>query len=142
MGPAVMSVDKFLENGLPKLDNAISERVAKASLNGNVLRYVCVIEGTRYAEGFLVSCKYIIDVFSLVFHNLKVGSGCPLHHLDSTLFYRCEVGIQELPRNSALGRLRGSDNVVSLLLLFYILPCSHVFHYWYIWVYQRKSRLS
>jgi hypothetical protein len=28
-------------------------------------------------------------------------------------FPRCEVGIQELPKNSALGRLRGSDNVVN-----------------------------
>jgi len=28
--------------------------------------------------------------------------------------YRCEVGVQELPKNSALGRLRGSDNVVSI----------------------------
>lgn len=27
--------------------------------------------------------------------------------------HRCEVGIQELPKNSPLGRLRGSDNVVS-----------------------------
>lgn len=26
---------------------------------------------------------------------------------------RCEVGVQELPKNSPLGRLRGSDNVVS-----------------------------
>jgi hypothetical protein len=30
-------------------------------------------------------------------------------------FGRCEVGIQELPKDSPLGRLRGSDNVVSLL---------------------------
>lgn len=29
-------------------------------------------------------------------------------------FSRCEVGIQELPKDSALGRLKGSDNVVSL----------------------------
>lgn len=50
MGPAVMSVDEFLNSGLPQLDNAISERVAKASLNGNALRYVCVIEGMRYAQ--------------------------------------------------------------------------------------------
>ncbi|CAL0299104.1 unnamed protein product [Lupinus luteus] len=27
---------------------------------------------------------------------------------------RCEVGIQELPKNSALGRLRGSDNVLEV----------------------------
>ena len=28
---------------------------------------------------------------------------------------RCEVGIQELPKDSPLGRLRGSDNVVSTM---------------------------
>ncbi|XWS53233.1 hypothetical protein CRYUN_Cryun11dG0140300 [Craigia yunnanensis] len=34
---------------------------------------------------------------------------------------RCEVGIQELPKNSALGRLRGSDNLASSsFLLSYI----------------------
>ncbi|KAI7983883.1 Homoserine dehydrogenase [Camellia lanceoleosa] len=27
---------------------------------------------------------------------------------------RCEVGIQELPKNSPLGRLRGSDNVLEI----------------------------
>ncbi len=27
-------------------------------------------------------------------------------------FCRCQVGLEELPKNSALGRLRGSDNVV------------------------------
>ena len=43
-----MSVEDFLDSGLVKLDINIKERVRKASLNGNVLRYVCVIEGTRY----------------------------------------------------------------------------------------------
>lgn len=73
MGPTVMSVDDFLSKGLPLLDKSICERVAKASVSGKVLRYVCVIEGTR-----------------------------------------CEVGIQELPRDSPLGRLRGSDNVLEV----------------------------
>ncbi|GLU11768.1 hypothetical protein SLE2022_284900 [Rubroshorea leprosula] len=73
MEPGVMSVQDFMENGLIKLDNNIQERVKKASLNGNVLRYVCVIDGSR-----------------------------------------CEVGLQELPKNSALGRLRGSDNVLEI----------------------------
>ncbi|KAI3409515.1 Homoserine dehydrogenase (HDH) [Psidium guajava] len=73
MGPTVMSVDEFVSKGLPLLDKSICERVAKASVSGNVLRYVCVIEGTR-----------------------------------------CEVGIQELPRDSPLGRLRGSDNVLEV----------------------------
>ncbi|XVF46399.1 hypothetical protein PTKIN_Ptkin03bG0023600 [Pterospermum kingtungense] len=73
MGPSKMSVEDFLDCGIVKLDNNIEERVRKASINGNVLRYVCVIEGSR-----------------------------------------CEVGIQELPKNSALGRLRGSDNVLEI----------------------------
>ncbi|CAL5354185.1 unnamed protein product [Camellia sinensis] len=72
MGPNIMHVEDFLVNGLPLLDKGIQERVERASSNGNVLRYVCVIEDSR-----------------------------------------CEVGIQELPKNSPLGRLRGSDNVCS-----------------------------
>ncbi|KAK9999157.1 hypothetical protein SO802_018760 [Lithocarpus litseifolius] len=73
MGSNVMSVEDFLDNGLLLLDKDIQERVNKASLNGNVLRYVCVIEGSR-----------------------------------------CEVGIQEVPKDSPLGRLRGSDNVLEI----------------------------
>ncbi|GAU47441.1 hypothetical protein TSUD_403940 [Trifolium subterraneum] len=73
MGPNVMSVEDFLDRGLLLLDKDIQERVEKAASNGNVLRYVCVIEGQR-----------------------------------------CEVGIQELSKNSALGRLRGSDNVLEI----------------------------
>ncbi|KAF5930173.1 hypothetical protein HYC85_031046 [Camellia sinensis] len=73
MGPNIMHVEDFLVNGLPLLDKGIQERVEKASSNGNVLRYVCVIEDSR-----------------------------------------CEVGIQELPKNSPLGRLRGSDNVLEI----------------------------
>ncbi|KAI4305823.1 hypothetical protein L6164_029165 [Bauhinia variegata] len=73
MGSSVMTVDDFLGRGLLLLDKDVQKRVEKASSNGNVLRYVCVIEGSR-----------------------------------------CEVGIQELPKNSALGRLRGSDNVLEI----------------------------
>ncbi|PSR90085.1 Homoserine dehydrogenase [Actinidia chinensis var. chinensis] len=73
MGPNMMPVEAFLENGLPLLDKGVQERVEKASSNGNVLRYVCLIEESRY-----------------------------------------EVGIQELPKNSPLGRLRGSDNVLEI----------------------------
>ncbi|KAL5076296.1 hypothetical protein RYX36_015280 [Vicia faba] len=73
MGPDVMTVDDFLGRGLLLLDKDIQERVEKAASNGNVLRYVCVIEGPS-----------------------------------------CKVGIQELPKNSALGRLRGSDNVLEV----------------------------
>ncbi|XP_050112243.1 uncharacterized protein LOC126590777 [Malus sylvestris] len=73
MAPSVMSIEDFLGSGLLLLDKNIQERVSKASLDGKVLRYVCVIE-------------------------------------DSS----CEVGIQELPKDSALGRLRGSDNVLEV----------------------------
>ncbi|KAL2535985.1 Glyceraldehyde-3-phosphate dehydrogenase-like family protein [Forsythia ovata] len=73
MGPDVMPVEEFLVNGLPLLDKDIKNRIDKASSSGNVLRYVCLIENSRY-----------------------------------------EVGIQELPRDSALGRLRGSDNVLEI----------------------------
>ncbi|XP_062082415.1 uncharacterized protein LOC133788821 isoform X4 [Humulus lupulus] len=73
MRPGVMSAEEFLGSGVSLLDKDIQERVHKASLNGNVLRYVCVIEGSR-----------------------------------------CEVGIQELPKDSALGRLKGSDNVLEI----------------------------
>lgn len=41
-------LDDFLGRGLLLLDNDIQERVEKAASNGNVLRYVCVIEGPRY----------------------------------------------------------------------------------------------
>lgn len=73
MGPDAMSVEEFLGSGIVSLDNDVQERVKRALLNGNVLRYVCVIEGSR-----------------------------------------CEVGIQELPKDSPLGRLRGSDNVLEI----------------------------
>ncbi|XP_077241484.1 glyceraldehyde-3-phosphate dehydrogenase-like family protein isoform X2 [Tasmannia lanceolata] len=73
MGPNTMSIEDFLDNGLPTLDKEIEERIRVASSNGNVLRYVCMIEGSR-----------------------------------------CQVGLKELPKNSPLGRLRGSDNVVEV----------------------------
>lgn len=73
MGPNAMSSEDFLNKGLPSLDNDIEERVKVAASNGNVLRYVCIIEGSR-----------------------------------------CEVGLYELPKDSPLGRLRGSDNVLEI----------------------------
>ncbi|KZV42793.1 homoserine dehydrogenase family protein [Dorcoceras hygrometricum] len=73
MGPDVMTVEEFLAEGLPLLDRDVRHRIEKASSNGNVLRYVCLIEKSRY-----------------------------------------EVGIQELPKDSPLGRLRGSDNVLEI----------------------------
>ncbi|KAH0974456.1 hypothetical protein GBA52_016355 [Prunus armeniaca] len=73
MAPSLMSIEDFLGTGILSLDKDIQERVSKASLNGNVLRYVCVIDASR-----------------------------------------CQVGIQELPKDSPLGRLRGSDNVLEI----------------------------
>lgn len=73
MRPDVMPLEDFLVNGLPLLDKKIEDRITQASANGNVLRYVCLIDDMR-----------------------------------------CEVGIQEVPKDSALGRLRGSDNVVEI----------------------------
>ncbi|KAL0735376.1 hypothetical protein Bca4012_011586 [Brassica carinata] len=73
MKPEVMTVDDFLQNGIGKLDQSIEERVKRASSNGCVLRYVCVIEGSSV-----------------------------------------QVGIREVPKDSPLGRLRGSDNIVEI----------------------------
>ncbi|XP_057782144.1 uncharacterized protein LOC131000315 [Salvia miltiorrhiza] len=73
MGPAKMPLDEFLAEGLPLLDEDIQKRIENASSNGNVLRYVCLIEESR-----------------------------------------CEVGLQEVAKDSALGRLKGSDNVMEI----------------------------
>lgn len=59
MGANAMSVEDFLDSGLLLLDKDIQERVTKASLNGNVLRYVCVIEGSRYFSMHLCCCSEI-----------------------------------------------------------------------------------
>ncbi|KAG1365557.1 hypothetical protein COCNU_12G005570 [Cocos nucifera] len=73
LGPNSMSTEDFLSSGLSSVDRDFQERVRVASSKGKVLRYVCMIEGSR-----------------------------------------CEVGLQELPKDSPLGRLRGSDNVVEI----------------------------
>lgn len=44
-----MSVEEFLGSGIVSLDNDVQERVNRASLNGSVLRYVCVIDESRYS---------------------------------------------------------------------------------------------
>lgn len=59
MGPNVMPVEDFLVNGLPLLDKDIQDRIAKASSNRNVLRYVCLIENNRY---FLFNCVLYLQV--------------------------------------------------------------------------------
>lgn len=52
MGPDAMSVEDFLGGRIALLDKDIHGRVGKASLNGNVLRYVFVIEGSRYSSHY------------------------------------------------------------------------------------------
>ncbi|KAK1430700.1 hypothetical protein QVD17_13640 [Tagetes erecta] len=81
MGPDMMTLEDFLANGLPLLDNDIEKRVKKASSNGKVLRYVCILENSQ-----------------------------------------CKVGIHEVPKDSALGRLKGSDNVVEIYSRCYVNP--------------------
>ncbi|KAG0450892.1 hypothetical protein HPP92_026459 [Vanilla planifolia] len=60
MGPKSMSID-------------VGEKIKMAASKGNVVKYVCIIEGLR-----------------------------------------CQVGLQELPKDSPLGRLKGSENVVEI----------------------------
>lgn len=48
LGPSSMSTEEFLNRGLQSLDSYMADKVRGASLKGNVLRYVCVIEGSRY----------------------------------------------------------------------------------------------
>jgi len=48
LGPNSMSAEDFMSSGLQSLDIDIRERVKGASLKGNVLRYVCMIQGSRY----------------------------------------------------------------------------------------------
>ena len=63
----MMSLEDFLSCGLLLLDNDIQERVQKASLEGKVLRYVCVIEGPRYS----------MHSFFIVIENLIVSEMSP-----------------------------------------------------------------
>jgi homoserine dehydrogenase len=46
-GPSSMSTEDFLSKGLSQLDEKLKARVTSASANGNVLRYVCVVENLR-----------------------------------------------------------------------------------------------
>lgn len=54
MGPNSMSTEDFLGGGLSLIDKEIAERVRVASLKGNVLRYVCLIEDSRYLFFYLI----------------------------------------------------------------------------------------
>lgn len=58
MGPDKMSVEDFLAKGLPLLDKDIEKRFKVASSNGNVLRYVCMIEGSRYFSSSYFSMSH------------------------------------------------------------------------------------
>lgn len=48
MGPHLMDTEDFLGSGLASLNVIISERVKTALSKGNVLRYVCMIEDSRF----------------------------------------------------------------------------------------------
>ena len=48
MGPSLLSTEEFLSDGLSLMDAQVAERVKAASLKGNVLRFVCLIENSRY----------------------------------------------------------------------------------------------
>ncbi|THF94221.1 hypothetical protein TEA_011981 [Camellia sinensis var. sinensis] len=78
MGPNIMHVEDFLVDGLPLLDKGIQERVERASSNGNVLRYVCVIEDSRLEilrkSGDSVSCTVVMD--ENLGHHLEISSRC------------------------------------------------------------------
>lgn len=80
MGPDVMTVEDFLSRGLLLLDKDIQERVEKAASNGNVLRYVCVIEGPRY----LLFPPFFVFNQALVLHLFK--HGFLLFHFQFNLF--------------------------------------------------------
>lgn len=47
LGPNSMSIEDFLRIGILTLDRGIQERANAASSRSKVLRYVCVIEGSR-----------------------------------------------------------------------------------------------
>lgn len=74
MEPGLMTVEDFLNRGILLLDKDIQERVEKASLNGKVLRYVCVIEGSRlflfvFPSSFFLHILFIhasIDVMNVL----------------------------------------------------------------------------
>lgn len=59
MGPSVMPVNDFLENGIPLLDKDIEDKIRRASSNGNALRYVCMIEDSRYF------CTSVVKLFQM-----------------------------------------------------------------------------
>lgn len=74
-GPNSMSTEDFLRIGLPSLDRDVQERVSAASSRGKVLRYVCVIEGSRFtshssynlnqqAYSALISLKILFRLYS------------------------------------------------------------------------------
>ncbi|KAK8964644.1 hypothetical protein KSP40_PGU018166 [Platanthera guangdongensis] len=53
MGPKSMPMDEFMSHGLPLLDRDVGERIEVAASKGNVLRYVCVVEGSRYFSVYI-----------------------------------------------------------------------------------------
>lgn len=96
MAPSVMSIEDFLGSGLLLLDKNIQERVSKASLDGKVLRYVCVIEDSRYSFLHLCSkCDMLKEALSLACMHVCIGFlvfQCACVHISKgQLFPICEA---------------------------------------------------
>ncbi|KAL2945602.1 Bifunctional aspartokinase/homoserine dehydrogenase 1 [Bienertia sinuspersici] len=74
MGPDAMSVEEFLDNGVSQVDSHLADRVEKAASKGHVLRYVCVIEGSRTGPTSpslsSMDITLLIAMFILVMHSL------------------------------------------------------------------------
>lgn len=96
-----MSVEEFLCGGLASLDNYVRERVKNASSNGNVLRYVCVIDGSRYSFHSLFR---LFDLKAFVDNNSSGVQmlGVPLRHCFFFFFYAQYVELVRIKRTPKL----------------------------------------
>lgn len=79
--------------------------------------------GTSFGCLFFFSCCCLVSIF----------------HSSNAPVCRCQVGLKELPKDSALGRLRGSDNVV--MLPFFLLFFLSSFGYPWFEILQKKNFL-
>ncbi|KAK1316043.1 hypothetical protein QJS10_CPA05g00626 [Acorus calamus] len=65
-------------------------------------------------EDFLQDGLASLDVGIAERIKVAASNGCVLRYVCVVEGPRCQVGLQELPKDSPLGRLRGSDNVVEI----------------------------
>ena len=94
---AALSLPEFLA-GLPALDGAFADQVQGAASDGKAFRYVAELRSSPAQE----SARYV-----------REGRGDPAR----TPYV--SVGLQALPMDSALGRLRGNDNLVAFYTRYY-----------------------